>query len=356
MYCQYDPKWKNEILGTGGTTIGGYGCNITSLAYGLYQHGYNYNPRTLNKLFIENGSYVNRNLLQADVVASKNPSMFVTGRKEEWNDNKVKQYLLNEYNNYIVIGEVDARGINGSGQHFVLLLDLVLNKNGSIQNTLIGDPWGGLENLVTIRYAEYGCIESLRVYQVKSKNNGNQQSGGATDNGGVLEGDIMYNDFLDVDNFEAGERKLIEHLGINGKKCAWGDASGDGGGYLGSERRKVKKLEEENSDLSKQAEKDRQEIGKQLKQINELQGQVSTLDQTLIDKNKLIDELYSKLDNSGLDELKARIDQLLSEVALKDQTIEKLEAEVEYYKNQSSSCETKPLWEQIVERLKELFA
>ena len=55
MYCQFDPKWKNEILGTGGTTIGGYGCNVTSLAYGLYLHGHNYNPRTLNKLFIDNG-------------------------------------------------------------------------------------------------------------------------------------------------------------------------------------------------------------------------------------------------------------------------------------------------------------
>lgn len=354
MYNQYDARWKNQPLGTSNVTIGGYGCNLTSIAYGLKQHGWDYTPLTLNVIFTKNGSYSNGNLIDPAQVAKTNPGLFKAGWREEWNDDKVKNYIKN-YNDYIIVGEVDARGIGGTGQHFVLLLDLVLN-NGKISNTLIGDPWGGIENLATIRYAKYGCIKSLRVYQVKAKSNGNQQSGGSTDNGSDLEGDTMYNQFLDVDNFEAGKNKLIEHLGIKGDKCAWGDASGDGGGYLGSERRKVKRLEEENADLSQQTEKDRQEIGKQLKQITDLQAQVSTLDQTLIDKNKLIDELYAKLDNSGNEELKARIDQLLSEVALKDQTIEKLQAEVEYYKNQSSSCETKPLWEQIVERLKELFA
>jgi len=356
MYNQRDARWSGQRLGTGSTTIGTHGCNITSLSYGLYQHGYDHNPKTLNKLFTENGSYVNSNLLQADVVASKNPSMFVAGRKEEWNDNNVKKYLLDKYNDYIVIGQVDAAGIGGSGQHFVLLLDLVLNSNGSIQNTLIGDPWGGLENLVTIRYAEYGCIKSLRVYQVKSKNGSNQQTSGSTDsdNSNISEGEKMYNKFLDVENFEAGKNKLIEHLGIKGDNCAWGEASGDGGGYLGSERRKVKQLEEENSDLSAQNKKDTEAMAKQVQVIGEMQTQINALDQTLVEKNKQIEKLEAKIGQNSTDMLKEQIDQLLSEVALKDETIKNLQAEVKYLKSQAPG-ENKPLWEQIVERLKELF-
>ena len=355
MYNQYDKRWKNQLLGTSNVTIGGYGCNLTCIAQGLLDHGWDYTPLSLNALFTKNGSFTNGNLINPVTVASKNPHLFYSAWSEGWSDEKVKKYM-SEHDKYIVIGEVDAKGIGGSGQHFVLLIDLVMNGN-KISNTLIGDPWGGLEQLVTIRYAKYGCIKSLRVYQVKSKNGNNQQPSGSTDNSSSESEGKMYDEFLDVKNFQEGREKLIQHLGLDGAKCAWGNADGDGGGYLGSERRKAKRLEEENSDLNAQADKDRQEIGKQLKQINDLQEQVNTLDQTLIEKNQTIDELYRKLDNSGLDELKARIDQLLSEVALKDQTIEKLQTEIESLKaQQGGTCTQKPLWQQIVDRLKELFA
>lgn len=359
MYNQYDSRWKNVKLGTSNSTIGMYGCNLTCIAQGLVDHGYSYNPATLNQLFIQTASYTNGNLINPATVAAKNPRIFTAGYSEAWSDSKVKQYMA-MHDDYIVIGEVDARGIGGSGQHFVLLIDLVLTPDGKISNTLIGDPWGGLEQLVTIRYAKYGCIKSLRIYRLNRSNSSNQQSGTPTDNDTQTGEDNMelnqYNYFLDVDSYQAGERKLIEHLGINGDHCAWGDASGDGGGYLGSERRKVYSLEGENQSIRL----DRDQLSaksQELDAINiDLQKQLDNAERVVGEQKARLEQLYQQIKDSEAGQ-SATIEELQSEVQLKDETIEDLQATIKHLKEQGGgTCEQRPLWEQIVERLKELFS
>jgi len=315
MLNQYDTRWKNEKLGSSSSTIGGYGCNLTCICEGLNRHGYSYTPKTLNDLFKSNGSYTSGNLISPATVAAKNQSIFTSGSSEAWNDDKVRAYL--KASDTIVIGEVDGRGIGGSGQHFVLLLKLV-EKNGKITNTKIGDPWGGLENLVTVRYAKYGCIKSLRIYHLKKGDNNNTKTSNNSANDSnnsntsqsSNQGESMLIEFLGVESEQAGKKKLIEHLGKEGNKCGWGDASGDNtGGHLGSERRKVKKLEAEVADLQTEVktaqntaknaqnelQKANQDYSKQLgekdKIIKAQEKQINILDQTLIDKNKEIDTL-----------------------------------------------------------------
>ena len=166
MLNQYDTKWKNVKMGTTTSTIGAYGCNITSICQGLIDRGYDFTPETLNTRFTNNKSYSSGNLISPSTIASTNSDIFISGVNEAWDDNKIRAYLKDK--SYFVVCEVSALGIGGTGQHFVLLRSLV-ESNGVIINSYIGDPWGGLENLTSVRYSKYGYIKSVRVYKVKIK-------------------------------------------------------------------------------------------------------------------------------------------------------------------------------------------
>lgn len=166
MLNQYDAKWKNVKIGTSTSTIGAYGCNLTCICQALIDRGYDFTPDTLNTRFINNKSYSSGNLIAPSTVASTNSDIFISGKSEAWSDTNVRKYLSDKQ--YFVVCEVSAQGIGGTGQHFVLLRSLV-EKNGVITNSYIGDPWGGLENLTSVRYGNYGYIKSLRVYKVKIK-------------------------------------------------------------------------------------------------------------------------------------------------------------------------------------------
>lgn len=173
-------------------------------------------------------------------------------------------------------------------------------------------------------------------------------------------------EFLDCDNFETAERKLIEHLGINGKKCAWGDASGENtGGYLGSERRKVKQLEEK----IKQQDKDYIELDTANREANTLLAQkdkqIQAFENTIVEKNKTIDSLQAQITT-----LKNQTGKVIEiEVSKPEdlQEIERLRQEIVALKSQCnvdyitalerkcSELENRSLWEMLVERLKELL-
>lgn len=63
------------------------------------------------------------------------------------------------------------------------------------------------------------------------------------------EQDNMLLEYLGVDSEEQAINKLTTHLGDWDAKCDWGNADDNRGGDLGSERRKVDILKDENSDL-----------------------------------------------------------------------------------------------------------
>lgn len=128
-------------------------------------------------------------------------------------------------------------------------------------------------------------------------------------------------EFLDCDNFETAERKLIEHLGVEGKKCAWGDASGSNtGGHLGAERRLVKQLEETIS----QQDKDYLELDEANRKANTLLAQkdkqIQTFENTIIEKNKTIDSLQAQIAT-----LKNQADKIIEVEASKPEDLQEIE-------------------------------
>ena len=59
---QKDPRWGSVKLGTSSSTIGGYGCLITSASMMLRHFGFDTDPGRLNDLLKANGGYQNGNL------------------------------------------------------------------------------------------------------------------------------------------------------------------------------------------------------------------------------------------------------------------------------------------------------
>lgn len=62
IYSQRDPQWANAKLGTSQSTIGGYGCLITSIASCLTDSGLAMTPLALNDWLKSNGGYSASNL------------------------------------------------------------------------------------------------------------------------------------------------------------------------------------------------------------------------------------------------------------------------------------------------------
>lgn len=122
---QRDPKWSNIKLGTSDTTIGGYGCTITSLGYlvGL-------TPDKVNERMLAVGGYSQGNLV---IWTKIQEAIGVTCyRYYGWDNTKVLEAITN---NGAVLGEVDAAAIGGTGKHWVVL----------IGNKKVQDPWTGAE-------------------------------------------------------------------------------------------------------------------------------------------------------------------------------------------------------------------
>lgn len=167
-------SYPDILLGYSKTlTVAGYGCYMVSLLQGLIEKGKNYTVAQWNELLKSSGVYTEQNptLMAASMVEAKLSSIFEYGGNEAWNDANIVKYLNDK--NYIVLGEVNAKGIGGSGQHFVKIDHVDVSNTGKITMTYIDDPWGGLENQkVTNRYNAYGNILSLRVFKIKSGSNG----------------------------------------------------------------------------------------------------------------------------------------------------------------------------------------
>lgn len=154
-------------------TIASHGCYSMAILQGLLERGYQFSVAQWNELLKSSGVYTEQNptLIAASTVQAKLSSIFEYGGNEAWNDSNLVKYLSDK--RYIVIGEVSAKGIGGSGQHFVKIDRVDVKPDGKISMTYIDDPWGGLEDQkVTTRYNTYGNILSLRVFKIKAGSNG----------------------------------------------------------------------------------------------------------------------------------------------------------------------------------------
>jgi len=197
--------YPDVLLGFSNQSVAGYGCNFVAILDDLNtRFGYNFSVRDFMKYMNDREAWVRPNLISAPRMAETMPEIFLEGRSEAWNDAKVIEYVVTKRDQYIVIGEVDARGIGGSGQHFVKI-DSVDVSNGKITMTYVDDGWDGLENQkVTKRYNAYGNIKSLRVYKVKKK--------ASTGNGGSMSNMYKGYDLANPDSMKVAVDEMLKKI------------------------------------------------------------------------------------------------------------------------------------------------
>lgn len=164
MFKQTEDYYKDLIMGFGSGSVYDFGCYLVSLTNGLVEFGYDFTPRSLNQLLKDKELWTRefRNYIDVDRLPTVLPNIFTSFKKiEPWNDMAtLEKYLSGDY---IVLGKVDARGIGGSGTHFVLITDT----DG--ENAVVFDPWTGEHQPVANRYGKYGNILGLRIFGVKRK-------------------------------------------------------------------------------------------------------------------------------------------------------------------------------------------
>lgn len=212
--------------GTGTQTIANFGCFMIAAYDALKKRNlYTGSVGQWNQHLKEIGVYTPANPTMISVVTlGANSKYFTQGYKEAYSDAGLIKYL-SQPDKYIVIGEVSAKGIGGTGQHFVKVIK-VDSQNGKISMTYIDDPWGGLDNQkITTRYGTYGNVLSLRVLELAK---------------GTTDMSTLY-PYLGVANDAEAKTKLKEHLGEKDGKSEWGSEQGEGG-HLGAARREIAKL------------------------------------------------------------------------------------------------------------------
>lgn len=158
MINQRDKLWAGESMGGGDYTIGNSGCYLVSLCQGLVDKGYNFNPHTLNEELKNRNLWDNNSYIKVDQLPAKWNIFKTFQRIDNYIDvPKIDTFLTADK---IVLCQVDARAIGGTGTHFVYL-------NGYDGNTaVIGDPWTGTNELVTKKYNKYGNILGLRIFGI----------------------------------------------------------------------------------------------------------------------------------------------------------------------------------------------
>jgi hypothetical protein len=123
VYGQRDPAWSAQRLGEGQGTIGLYGCYLTSYSTIAKRHGFDFDPPTLNGLFLSHHVYVEGNLLTDSALAQVCPGVqYVTTIPYETiaaDLIKLKNLLEDPEVDVIVELDFDHDVANGVQTHFM---------------------------------------------------------------------------------------------------------------------------------------------------------------------------------------------------------------------------------------------
>ena len=214
---QRDLRWSRKKLGYGSVSLGGYGCTLTCLS-----NMAGINPDELNTML--KGSS-----LRDSAFAGSTKNLINWTKLEKYTNGLIKFHWRGaSYNNGEVskaikkygacLVEVDFDGSpRTNDKHWILL----------IGDKMAIDPWTG--NVIpTNKYEIYTGYAVIETKDVSS-------------NTEPMKDNLL--EFLGVDNAEDAKKRLVEHLGEKDKKCNWG--CDRGAGYLGGEREKNKRLQEE---------------------------------------------------------------------------------------------------------------
>lgn len=320
MFKQTEDYYKNQKLGFGTGSIYDFGCYLVSLVNGLVDFGHDFTPRTFNNFLKEKqlwtGPY--KNYIDVNRLPQELPDIFTSFKRiDGWPGfNTVNWYLSRDY---VVLGKVSAKGIGGSGSHFVRIID---TKNSTM--TIIQDPWYGTTDPVTKHYGPYGNILGLRVFGVKkySKLMPDELQECLTQHSKLVDENIKLKEKLEIEKKrceslqgEAQKQKqAVEDLRSQLSGCktrcsdiesnhqAFVDKVAKAVGSIADESRILEKIEMNTSELAKYTKKasnlqkaltqlekkketeimDLKESLKQLKEVNERQAKhINTLEQRL---------------------------------------------------------------------------
>ena len=141
---QRDSRWSKQQLGTSNTTIGGFGCTITSIAMLVGT-----TPDVVNRELKRVGGFANGNLVIWSKVPIAFPQLIFVKRVNYYNNDDVKTNLP-------CLVEVDFDGSpNTFGNHWVVF----------IGNKRLLDPWTG-QNRPT---STYKILKGYAVLTPKKK-------------------------------------------------------------------------------------------------------------------------------------------------------------------------------------------
>lgn len=136
---QRDNRWKAQKLGNSNSSIGDYGCVLTSVAMFIqYVLKNDILPPDLNRMMTDNGGY-DKDIWQWTALTKIYPEVRFDGRKDYYNVSAdiplIKSYI--DKNLPVVVLLDFDRGKAGVQDHFVLVVGYTDN------DLIINDPWYG---------------------------------------------------------------------------------------------------------------------------------------------------------------------------------------------------------------------
>ena len=143
---QVDDRWRYEKLGTSNSTIGGYGCLITSVSMMLKYFGFDTDPSRLNKLLIANGGYHEGNLFVWNSLKVFYPPVTFGYRYDYAALDKIDEQLAAGRPAIIQVDFVPST--SAIDEHWVL----VVGKQGS--DYIINDPRDGKQHKFSEIYGD----------------------------------------------------------------------------------------------------------------------------------------------------------------------------------------------------------
>jgi hypothetical protein len=250
IYSQRDPAWQSSQLGsTQGATIGAYGCLLTCQAMKAGYYGHEIKPNALNDIYNQRDLYINGDLLNDNAISNVFNDIVLTDSQSyvgiPANLSYLKQLAADPTLTVTIEVDFDHNPNDGVQTHFVELHDF-----DGVTLTIF-DPWyGSADNFAT----HYGTdpattIQKITVYKGTPAKPGT---------------------FVDADTFN----KLVSNSTANDAVCDELSLHHDVG--KDAEIATVRQLKTNKA----QAE---QTILNLNKQIPDLEGQISTLNNQVLD-------------------------------------------------------------------------
>lgn len=158
-YSQRDPQWSEDILGFARdeSTIGKYGCLLTSSAMVLTHYGFSVSPKELNELLKNKNGFMNA-LMRTGVLSFLFPVDVSLRQKDNSLMKDIDRHLSL---NMPVIVELDFSPSPGYQNHWIVL------ESKTEDTYFIADPWAVNpgEETVTLKHRYGFGGESKKIIQ-----------------------------------------------------------------------------------------------------------------------------------------------------------------------------------------------